>query len=37
MRFDPRAVYKGKGRKRKSQEDCPIQSPPVFQVKVTRL
>lgn len=32
-----RTVYKGKVRNRRSQEDCPIQSPPVFQVKVTRL
>ena len=32
-----RTVYKGKVRNRRSQEDCPSQSPPVFQVKVTRL
>ena len=37
VRFGPKAVYKGKVRKRKRQEDCAIQSPPVFQVKVTRL
>ena len=37
VRFGHRAVYKGKDRKRRGQEDCPIQSPTVFQVKVTRL
>ena len=37
VRFGLRAVYKGKDRKRRSQEDCPIQSLPVLQVKVTRL